>query len=116
MSQDKLSVSERELSDLTRDLEEMISYLERKIERLDHLVRSLDADWKGPAAAAYKKLQRDAYMDAARIRQLMTRIEETTKRHGGTLSQDFLDLRHRFLSLQRSSANDGEDGPNREDV
>ncbi|QKV93214.1 hypothetical protein HUT19_16815 [Streptomyces sp. NA02950] len=110
MSQDKLSVSEQELSDLIRDLEEMISYLERKIERLDHLVRSLDADPKGPAATAHKKLQRDAYMDAARIRQLMTRIEDATKRHGASLSPDFLELRHRFLSLQRSSADEGDDG------
>ncbi|MBL1099360.1 WXG100 family type VII secretion target [Streptomyces coffeae] len=110
MSQDKLSVSDQELPDLIKDLEEMISYLERKIERLDHLVHSLDADWKGPAATAYKKLQRDAYMDAARIRQLMTRIEDATKRHGDGLSPAYLELRHRFLSLQRSSADDTEEG------
>ncbi|MEU8822204.1 hypothetical protein [Streptomyces sp. NPDC048636] len=116
MSQDKLSVSDQELSDLIKDLEEMISYLERKIERLEHLVPSLDADRKGPAATAYKKLQRDAYMDGARIRQMMTRVEDATKRHGDSLSQDYLDLRHRFISLQRSSARDGEDGADGQDA
>ncbi|MET7765828.1 hypothetical protein [Streptomyces sp. NPDC005336] len=111
MSKDKLPVTDQELSDLVTDLEEMLNYLEEKIESLDHLVRSAEPDHKGPAAAAYKKLQRDAYMDAVRVRQLLTRTEEATKQRGESLSPRYLDLLHRFQSLQKPSEEDrDEDG------
>jgi WXG100 family type VII secretion target len=103
MSKDKPSVSDQDLSDRIKDLEERQSYLETTVDRLAHLVESVDEDWKGPAAAAYKKLQRDSYKDAARIRQMLLHIEEATKQRGESLSQPYLDLLHRFQSLQRSS-------------
>ncbi len=104
MSKDKLSVSDQELSDLIKDLEGMLSYLEEQSERLGHLRQSVDPDdHKGPAAAAYKKLERDAYMDAVRIRQLLTRIEEAAKQRGESPSERYEELRNRFQSLQKSS-------------
>ncbi|MET7932613.1 hypothetical protein [Streptomyces sp. NPDC005322] len=110
MSKDKLSVTEQELSDLVTDLEGMLNYLEKTIESLDHLAGSAEPDHKGPAAAAYKKLQRDAYMDAVRIRQLLIRIEEATKQRGESLSPRYLELLHRFQSLQKPSEDDGGEG------
>ncbi|BBJ41716.1 hypothetical protein SSPO_044340 [Streptomyces antimycoticus] len=105
MSNDKLSVSDQDLSDLIKDLEGMLSYLEEQIERLGHLKQSVDPDdHKGPAAAAYKKLERDAYMDAVRIRQLLTRIEEAVKQRGESPNERYEELRHRFQSLQKPSS------------
>ena len=111
MSNDKPFVSDQDIPDLIKDLEAMQHYFEQKAERLDHLAGSVDAGWKGPAAAAYKKLQRDAYKDAARIRQLLIHIEEATKRRGESLSPHYLELRRRFQSLRRSSP--GRDGMDR---
>src|SRR5262249_28686153 len=102
MSNGERSVSDQELSDLVQDLEEMLRYVEQAIERLGQLSGSAEADWKGPAAAAHKKLQRDAYRDAARIRQLLLHVEQTAKERGESPSQRYLDLRHRFQALQLS--------------
>ncbi|WP_413102734.1 hypothetical protein [Streptomyces sp. Inha503] len=105
MSKDKLSVSDQDLSDLIKDLEGMLSYLEEQIERLGHLRQSVDPDdHKGPAAAAYKKLERDAYTDAVRVRQLLTRIEEVAKERGETPGERYEELRTRFQSLQKPSS------------
>ncbi|MFE2183086.1 hypothetical protein [Streptomyces sp. NPDC059455] len=105
MSKDKLSVSDQDLSDLIKDLEGMLSYLEEQIERLGHLRQSVDPDdHKTPAAAAYKKLERDAYTDAVRVRQLLTRIEEVAKERGETPGERYEELRTRFQSLQKPSS------------
>ncbi|OPF83572.1 hypothetical protein VT50_0203860 [Streptomyces antioxidans] len=108
MSKDKLSVSDQDLSDLIKDLEGMLSYLEEQIERLGQLRQSMDPDdHKGPAAAAYKKLERDAYTGAVRVRQLLTRIEEVAKERGESPGERYEELRTRFQSLQKPSS----DGP-----
>ncbi|NIY67467.1 hypothetical protein SMALB_5523 [Streptomyces malaysiensis] len=102
MSNDKLSISDQDLSDLIKDLEKMLSYLKEQIERLGHLRQSMDPnDHKGPAVAAYKKLERDAYAGAVRVRQLLTRIEEAAKQRGESPGERYEELRSRFQSLQK---------------
>ncbi|EFL23991.1 MULTISPECIES: hypothetical protein [Streptomyces] len=103
MSDEKRSVSDQELSDLLQDLEEMLRYLEETVAGLDQLAKTLGDDFKGPAATAHKKLQRDAYRDAVRVRQMLLHVEDATKRRGESLGERYLELLHRFQSLQRSS-------------
>ncbi|MGO4418147.1 hypothetical protein AB4Z54_05135 [Streptomyces sp. MCAF7] len=121
MGKEKLSVSDQDLTSLIKDLEGMQSYVETKIERLNLLVESVDKDEKGPAATAYKKLQRDVSMDAVRIRQMLNAVEEATKAQGADPDPRYLDLLKRFQALQKSpegqhglhplGAADGDDDP-----
>lgn len=109
MGKEKLSVSDQDLTSLIKDLEETQSYVETKIKRLNLLTESVDKDGKGPAATAYKKLQRDVSMDAVRIRQMLNAVEEATKAQGADADPRYLELLHRFQVLQKSW--EGQPGP-----
>jgi hypothetical protein len=111
MGKEKLSVSDQDLTSLIKDLEEMQSYVETKIKRLNLLVESVDKDGKGPAATAYKKLQRDVSMDAVRIRQMLNAVEEAMKAQGADAAPQYLDLLERFQALQKSPERQHELGP-----
>ncbi|MEC4020548.1 WXG100 family type VII secretion target [Streptomyces sp. H27-D2] len=102
MGNEKLAVSDSELASLINDLDGMQSYLKTKIKRLNSLVDAIETGWKGPAAAAYRDLQRGVNADAVQVREMLILIEEAVKMSRDGFNAEELEQLRTFRSLQNS--------------
>lgn len=101
-----LSVDDAQLARLVADLDEMERYLKRKIAKMDGLLDTVGTRWRGPAAVAFKNLQKKLNEDARTIRTSLIVLEEAVKKsRDGFTAQERETLR-RMRSLELNSNGD----------
>ncbi|GAX55642.1 WXG100 family type VII secretion target [Streptomyces olivochromogenes] len=74
-----LRVSGQDLTKLADDLDDMQDHLDKQVRRMDSIVDRIEADWRGPAATAYREFHRAAAEDAVRIREVMKHLEQAVR-------------------------------------
>ncbi|MFI2640440.1 WXG100 family type VII secretion target [Streptomyces sp. NPDC018610] len=85
-----LRVSSQDLTKLANDLGDMQDHLDKQVRRMDELVDRIEAGWRGPAAATYRKFHRAAAEDAVRIREVMKGLEQAVRMSRDGFSADDL--------------------------
>jgi WXG100 family type VII secretion target len=99
-----LFVSEGDLADLAAALHGMRDHLDKQVGRLNSMVESIGDGWHGPAAAAYKALQRRLNDDMARIRDEIDVIAEAVRLSRGGFSAEDLHQMETFKGLDSGDA------------
>ncbi|WP_194280599.1 WXG100 family type VII secretion target [Streptomyces fagopyri] len=74
-----LRASHEGLTKLAGDLDAMRDHLDQQVKRMDAVVDRIEADWRGPAATAYREFHRAATEDAVRIREVMTHLARAVR-------------------------------------
>ncbi|WP_404817551.1 WXG100 family type VII secretion target [Streptomyces resistomycificus] len=111
-----LRVSAQDLTKLAGDLDDMQEHLDKQVKRMDAVVDRIEADWRGPAATAYRKFHQAAAEDAVRIREVMKLLEEAVRLSRDGFSQDDLEVlaQMRAISVDVGSEVDRLSTPNTE--
>ncbi|QFZ78775.1 WXG100 family type VII secretion target [Streptomyces fagopyri] len=74
-----MRASHEGLTKLAGDLDAMRDHLDQQVKRMDAVVDRIEADWRGPAATAYREFHRAATEDAVRIREVMTHLARAVR-------------------------------------
>ncbi len=109
MTDGDLTVSAKDLTDLATALHDMRGHLDRQVRRLNSMLETIEGGWHGPAATAYKALQRRLNDDLARIRDEIDVIAEAVTFSKGGFSGEELAVLKTFKGLGSGDAMPGQD-------
>lgn len=101
-----LTVDDAQLAKLVADLDEMERYLKRKIAKMDGLLDTVGNRWRGPAAVAFKNLQKKLNEDARTIRKSLIVLEEAVKKSRDGFTAQEMETLRRMRSLELNSNGD----------
>ncbi len=107
MADQNLRVSESDLADLAAALHGMRDHLAKQVGRLNSMVDSIGDGWHGPAATAYKSLQRRLNDDLAQVRDEIDVIAEAVTLSRAGFSTTDLHQLETFKGLQHGDAMPG---------
>ncbi len=100
-SQPDLEIPEDDgLTRLAADLSEMQRHLDGQVRRMDGIVDRIEAGWRGPAGAAYRKLHMGAAEDAVRTREILRVIEQAVRMSRDGFTEQELDVLAQMRKVQ----------------